>query len=105
MFDSRKSNYKKQTYSVLQSIALISKEYPYSRFLIKGYADSDGSNEMNQVLSQNRAHAVKNFLSENAVIADRLEYDAYGETELIDTNKTALRKAHNRRGEIALIKE
>jgi outer membrane protein OmpA-like peptidoglycan-associated protein len=35
------------------------KEYPYSRFLVEGHTDSDGSNEMNQTLSENRAAAVK----------------------------------------------
>jgi OOP family OmpA-OmpF porin len=105
LFDCGKFSFKKQTYPVLQSITLILKEYPYSRFLIKGHTDGDGSYEMNQALSQNRAHAVKSFLSENAVTADRLEYDGYSETKLIDTNKIALRKVHNRRVEIALIKE
>jgi outer membrane protein OmpA-like peptidoglycan-associated protein len=37
------------------SITEILKEYPYSRFLIEGHTDSDGSNEMNQTLSENRA--------------------------------------------------
>jgi OOP family OmpA-OmpF porin len=60
---------------------------------------------MNQTLSQNRAHAVKNYLIENGIKADRLEHDGYGETKPIDTNKTALGKAHNRRVEISLIKE
>jgi outer membrane protein OmpA-like peptidoglycan-associated protein len=43
------------------------KEYPYSRFLVEGHTDSDGSNEMNQTLSENRAAAVKNYLIENGI--------------------------------------
>jgi outer membrane protein OmpA-like peptidoglycan-associated protein len=46
----------------LSNVALITeilKEYPYSRFLVEGHTDSDGSNEMNQTLSENRAAAVK----------------------------------------------
>jgi len=105
LFDSGKSSFKKQTYPVLVSITSILKEYPYSRFLIEGHTDSDGSNEMNQTLSMNRAHAVKNYLIENGIKADRLEHTGFGETKPIDTNKTALGKAHNRRTEISLIKE
>jgi OOP family OmpA-OmpF porin len=105
LFSSGKSSFKKETYPVLVSITSILKEYPNSRFLIEGHTDSDGSNEMNQALSQNRAHAVKNYLIENGINEDRLAHEGYGETKPIDTNNTAKGKAHNRRVEISLIKE
>jgi outer membrane protein OmpA-like peptidoglycan-associated protein len=54
-----KSISKKQTYPTLGSITEILKEYPYSKFLVEGHTDSDGSNEMNQTLSENRAAALK----------------------------------------------
>jgi outer membrane protein OmpA-like peptidoglycan-associated protein len=59
LFDSGKASFKKKTYPTLLSITEILKEYPYSRFLVEGHTDSDGSNEMNQTLSENRAAAVK----------------------------------------------
>ena len=105
LFDSGKSTFKKQTYPTLQSITAILKEYPYSRFLVEGHTDSDGSNEMNQTLSENRAAAVKNYLIENGIAADRLKSTGFGETKPIATNKTAKGKAMNRRTEISLIKE
>jgi outer membrane protein OmpA-like peptidoglycan-associated protein len=105
LFDSGKASFKQQTYPTLVSITEILKEYPYSRFLIEGHTDSDGSNEMNQTLSMNRAHSVKNYLIENGIKADRLEHTGFGETKPMDTNKTAAGKAHNRRVEISLIKE
>jgi len=105
LFDSGKSTFKKGTYTVLQSITAILKEYPYSRFQIEGHCDSDGSNEMNQTLSENRAAAVKNYLIENGIAADRLRSTGFGETKPIATNKTAKGKALNRRVEISLIKE
>jgi outer membrane protein OmpA-like peptidoglycan-associated protein len=58
LFDSGK-HLQKETYPTLLSITEILKEYPYSRFLVEGHTDSDGSNEMNQTLSENRAAAVK----------------------------------------------
>ena len=105
LFDSGKSTFKKQTYPTLQSITAILKEYPYSRFLVEGHTDSDGSNEMNQTLSENRAAAVKNYLIENGIASDRLKSTGFGETKPIATNKTAKGKAMNRRTEISLIKE
>jgi outer membrane protein OmpA-like peptidoglycan-associated protein len=58
LFDSGKSSFKKK---LIQRclITEILKEYPYSRFLVEGHTDSDGSNEMNQTLSENRAAALK----------------------------------------------
>jgi OOP family OmpA-OmpF porin len=105
LFDSGKSSFEKQTYPVLLSIISILKEYPYSIFLIEGHTDSDGANEMNQTLSENRAAAVKNYLVENAINADRLQSTGFGETMPIDSNRSAKGKEHNRRVEISLIQE
>jgi OmpA-OmpF porin, OOP family len=105
LFDSGKSTFKKQSYTVLQSITDILKEYPNSNFMIEGHTDSDGSNALNQTLSENRAAAVKNYLIENGIATDRLKSTGFGETKPIDTNKTAKGKANNRRVEVSLIKE
>ena len=105
LFDSGKSTFQKGTYTVLQSITSILKEYPYSKFMVEGHTDSDGSNQLNQALSENRAAAVKNYLIENGISTDRLRSTGFGETKPIATNKTAKGKAMNRRVEISLIKE
>ncbi|HRM46231.1 MAG TPA: OmpA family protein [Flavobacterium sp.] len=105
LFDSGKSTFQKGTYTVLQSITSILNEYPYSKFMVEGHTDSDGSNQLNQALSENRAAAVKNYLIENGISTDRLRSTGFGETKPIATNKTAKGKAMNRRVEISLIKE
>jgi OmpA-OmpF porin, OOP family len=105
LFDSGKSSFKTQSYTVLQSIASILKEYPNSNFMIEGHTDSDGSNTLNQTLSENRAAAVKNYLIENGISPERLKSTGFGETKPIDTNKTAKGKANNRRVEVSLIKD
>jgi outer membrane protein OmpA-like peptidoglycan-associated protein len=104
LFDSGKSTFKNQSYTVLQSIGDILKEYPNSNFMIEGHTDSDGSNQLNQTLSENRAAAVKNYLIEKGIAAERLKSTGFGETKPIDTNKTAKGKANNRRVEVSLIK-
>jgi outer membrane protein OmpA-like peptidoglycan-associated protein len=105
LFDSGKSSFKAQTYPVLQSINDILKEYPNSNFMIEGHTDSDGSNALNQTLSENRAAAVRNWLVEKGINTDRLKSTGYGETKPIASNKTAKGKAENRRVEVSLIKE
>ena len=105
LFNSGKATFKDETIPVLQSMQKIFKEYPQARFSIEGHTDSDGSNALNQTLSENRAAAVRNFLIENGIAADRLMSTGFGETKPIASNKTAKGKAQNRRVEVTLIKE
>ncbi len=104
LFNSGKSTFKQETFAVLQSITAILKEYPSSKFSIEGHTDSDGSDALNQKLSEDRAGAVKGYLIENGIAADRLSSIGFGESKPIDTNKTAKGKANNRRVEVKLVK-
>lgn len=104
LFNSGKASFKEETMPVLASMLAIFKEYPQAQFSIEGHTDSDGSNALNQTLSENRAAAVRNFLVENGIAADRLTSKGYGETKPIASNKTAKGKALNRRVEVKLIK-
>ena len=104
LFNSGKSSFKQETFPVLQSITAILKEFPSSKFSIEGHTDSDGKDAMNQTLSEERAVAVKDYLIENGIAADRLTSKGFGESKPIDTNKTAKGKANNRRVEVLLVK-
>lgn len=103
LFNSGKSTFQKQTYPVLQAITSILKQYPDAKFSIEGHTDSDGSDALNQKLSEERAAAVKNYLIENGIDTSRLSSAGYGESRPIDTNKTAAGKANNRRVEVKLV--
>jgi len=104
LFDSAKSSFQKQTYPVLQAIVAILKEYPTAKFALEGHTDSDGKDDANLVLSQNRAAAVKSFLVENGIAADRLISEGFGEAKPVATNATKAGKAQNRRVEVKLVK-
>jgi OmpA-OmpF porin, OOP family len=104
LFNSGKASFQKQTMPILQAMAAILKEYPTAKFSLEGHTDSDGAEAMNQKLSEDRAAAVKNFLVENGIAADRLTSKGFGETMPVDTNKTAKGKANNRRVEVKLVK-
>lgn len=104
LFNSGKSSFQQQTFPVLESITGILKEYPHAKFSIEGHTDSDGSDALNQKLSEERAAAVKNYLIEKGIDASRLESKGFGESKPIDTNKTAKGKANNRRVEVLLVK-
>ena len=56
----------------------------------------------NQILSDDRANAVRNYLIANGIKADNLTAKGYGGSMPIDVNTTESGKAMNRRVEIKL---
>jgi outer membrane protein OmpA-like peptidoglycan-associated protein len=104
LFDTNKSTFQQRTYPVLEAITAILKEYPNSNFAIEGHTDSDGKDAANQILSENRAAAVKAYLVEKGIAASRLTSAGFGESKPIDVNTTKAGKANNRRVEVKLVK-
>lgn len=104
LFNTNQSTFQTQSYVVLDGIIKKMKEFPNSKFYIKGYTDSTGSTSINLPLSDARANAVKDYLVKNGIKSDRLVAKGYGSADPIDTNKTAQGRANNRRTEIILIK-
>ena len=67
---------------------------------IDGHTDDVGANDKNQVLSENRAKAVKDYLIKQGVAEGRLFSTGYGEDKPVADNKTAAGRAKNRRTEM-----
>lgn len=100
LFDVNSDAIQASSYGVLKEIATVLKENPGVNINIVGHTDSDGDENANLNLSQNRALAVKNMLSsEFKIDAARMETDGKGESEPSDSNKTNIGKANNRRVE------
>jgi len=71
-----------------------------NRILIEGHADSRGSADYNQRLSQRRAESVKSYLIDNfALPKGRFKILGYGETRPLVPNDTKEHRAMNRRVE------
>ena len=104
LFDTGKATIKFQSADVLNQIISVLNKFPNSRFRIEGHTDSTGKKAKNQVLSQNRADAVKVYLIQGGIDANRLESVGYGQDKPIASNKTKKGRELNRRVEINLIK-
>ena len=77
--------------------------FPKSKITIEGHTDSYGSDESNLRLSNDRAEAVRYYLSANVGISsERIEAIGYGESRPIATNETAAGRAKNRRIELII---
>jgi len=70
--------------------------------IIEGHTDSDGSEEHNLTLSQNRAESVKAYLVSMGIAHSRLVTMGYGESRPVAPNTTATGKAQNRRVELVI---
>ncbi|EDY85483.1 outer membrane protein [gamma proteobacterium HTCC5015] len=69
---------------------------------IDGHTDSQGSESLNQRVSEQRAQAVKSYLVEQGVDGSLINTKGYGESQPVADNATAAGRAQNRRVEISV---
>jgi OOP family OmpA-OmpF porin len=77
---------------------------PNLPIVIKGYTDSTGPEDYNQMLSERRAQAVYDYLSSRGVSPERMKTLGYGESHPVTDNSTAQGRALNRRAEISPVR-
>lgn len=101
LFDVDKYNIRPDAEGILKNLVTVLKETDVKSFEIDGHTDSDASDEHNQVLSENRANSVKNFLVSQGITA-QISTNGYGEKRPVATNDTPEGKQKNRRVEIII---
>ena len=90
---------------VLDEFIVFLNDHPTLQIGIEGHTDNVGSDEFNLILSENRAKAVYNYLVNNGIDANRLQYKGFGESSPIATNDTEEGRAMNRRTEFVILKD
>ncbi len=70
---------------------------------ILGHADGKGNEQENQVLSEERAKAVKDYLVSKNIKPDQIYYKGLGSTKPIASNKTEEGRKLNRRVEFVIV--
>ncbi len=98
------NSFKKDAISTLEAITAILTAYPKANFVVEGHTDSVSSEGFNQKLSEARAAQVVTFLTTGGIASERLESVGFGETNPIESNRTASGRAANRRVEVKLAK-
>jgi OmpA-OmpF porin, OOP family len=82
---------------LLNDVAADLKKYPRLKVELQGHTDSVGADAYNLRLSQQRADAVREYLTSQGVAADQLTSKGYGETQPTGDNSTEAGRADNRR--------
>ena len=87
---------------VLNSVALVAKEYSKTQLNIFGFTDSTGAAAYNLRLSQVRASEVGSYLINQNIAPNRVKSEGLGEARPIASNSNKAGQAQNRRVEIVL---
>ena len=101
-FQSNGADINANFYPVLNSVALVLKEFDKTVVDVAGHADSTGPDDKNLELSQRRAGSVSSYLGAQGINGQRLIATGYGETRPIASNDTQEGRQQNRRVEITL---
>lgn len=99
-FATDSSTIASEFHSVLESVAVVLKEFDQTSLDVIGYTDSTGSFEYNQLLSERRAESVSGYLVAQGVNTSRLAAKGMGERLPVASNDTGEGRAQNRRVEL-----
>jgi outer membrane protein OmpA-like peptidoglycan-associated protein len=101
-FDYDSEVIREESKPTLDRIIAMLKSQPTLKIIIEGHTDSEGSDEHNKILSQQRAESVKLYLVSAGIDASRLFTEGYGESKPVASNETATGRAQNRRVELVV---
>ena len=90
---------------ILNGFIRFLKENKSLKIQIQGHTDDIGESERNQVLSQNRADAVRKHLIDKGIKQNRITAKGYGESMPKFSNSNASNRAKNRRTEFLITEE
>jgi OmpA-OmpF porin, OOP family len=102
-FESGSANIERESYSVLDQVALVIKANPQiKRLRITGHTDETGTRELNLRLSAARAQAVRAYLIKKGVSPARLRAEGRGPDEPLVSGNDEASRAKNRRVEFVI---
>ena len=99
LFEMGKATLKPESMTEIERVAAYMKKNPRVRFEVQGHTDNQGSDKINDPLSQQRAEAVVKALASLGVDDFNLKAVGKGSHEPVADNKTEAGRAKNRRVE------
>ena len=102
LFDTGKSTLRPEAREKLAKISGIVLAYPDLRLAIEGNTDSVGSDAKNQVLSEQRADSVRDYMVKENIPAASMTSKGFGKMQPVASNDTAEGRQQNRRVEMVV---
>ena len=103
-FNVDKADLKSESFPELNRLATFLKSNPSARLEISGHTDSQGSEQHNKSLSEQRAQSVKNYLVTKGCNTANITAVGYGASKPVADNATEKGRAANRRVEFRILK-
>ena len=97
LFETSKADIKAESMDEIRKVADYMKKNPAARFEVQGHTDNQGSDKINDPLSQRRAEAIVNALVQMGCDEFNLRAVGKGSHEPVADNKTEAGRAQNRR--------
>ena len=104
-FKHAKANIDFAFYTELEKVVDFLKENVMFNILISGFADSTGTDEINNTLSEKRALAVVNYLKQKGIAHNRISHNYFGSRFPIADNSSETGRQLNRRVEFVLTRK
>ncbi len=102
-FETNSFQLKGESTAELQKLLALMQNNKNLKIEINGHTDNVGDDKSNQLLSENRAKSVYEYLTTNGILPERLGFKGFGETVPLATNDTEEGRAQNRRTEFVVI--
>jgi outer membrane protein OmpA-like peptidoglycan-associated protein len=102
-FDFDKATIRTDARPVLDEAIRILREENTVVVIAEGHTDATGSAAYNQKLSERRADAVRRYLVNGGIGAERIQTEGFGESRPVASNETADGRAQNRRVELRIL--
>lgn len=103
LFVTNSSTVSDASRSSLRNFATTLKNNPDTDIKVVGYTDNTGAVDYNQTLSEKRAQSVYDYLMQQGVSSDRMEYEGKGVHDPVADNTTPEGHSLNRRVEILIL--
>jgi OOP family OmpA-OmpF porin len=95
-----------ENYALLSKVQKAIRTFDEPRVIAEGHTDTTGSDEVNMLLSQQRAEAVREYMIANQTLTpDSISAVGYGSERPLASNATSAGRAINRRIDILIIPE
>ncbi len=102
LFDTGKFSLRPLAREKLAKVAGIVSGHPSLTLAVEGYTDSVGGDDYNQLLSEHRGEAVRDFLTQQGMAAASVTSKGFGKTQPVASNDTAAGRQLNRRVELVI---
>jgi OOP family OmpA-OmpF porin len=102
LFVTGSAKLQSKSFKGLNDVIKILQENPDMKLSIDGHTDNVGSDDRNQLLSDQRSASVKAYFTSKGIDESRITAAGHGETQPIADNNTAAGRQKNRRVELKL---